>query len=115
MAAAGLYGIISFSVNSKRKDMGIRLALGASPQNIVLIIARTGMINTGIGVIFAISGTLVIRRLVMIEFSRIIANTNFWSAYVISAAILLCVTFTSILPPALRGASTDPSSALRDE
>jgi len=115
MSAAGLYGIISFSINSKRKDMGIRLALGASPQNIVLIIARMGLINTGTGIVLSVFGTLIIRRLILVEFPRIMSSSSFWSAYVISATILLCVTSTAILIPALRGALTDPSSALRDE
>lgn len=115
MAAAGLYGIISFSVNSKRKDMGIRLALGASPTSVVMMISRAGIINTTIGIIFAVLGTLVLRRLVMVEFSRVMPSGDAWSAYATSAALLLVVTSASILIPAIRGAATEPAIAIRDE
>jgi putative ABC transport system permease protein len=116
MSAAGLYGIISFSVNSKRKDTGIRLALGASPESVVMMIARSGVINTAIGLFFATLGTLVMQRLVISDFSLVVLpRSGYWAAYAISAAILLSITTAAILIPAIRGASTEPSKALRDE
>jgi predicted permease len=115
MAAAGLYGIISFSVSSKRKDTGIRLALGASPGRIVILIAKTGMINMSIGLVFALAGAWFVSRVVTREFMGQIPSGGTLGAYVLSAVMLLVVTLTSILIPALRGASSEPSAALRDE
>jgi predicted permease len=115
MAAAGLYGIISFSVNSRKKDMGIRLALGATPYRVVMMVAKAGMINTGIGLFFAFLGTLAIRRIVIEQFSSLLPNTENWTVYATATAMLLVVTLASILIPAIRGAYVEPSTALRDE
>lgn len=115
MAAAGLYGIISFSVNSKRRDTGIRLALGASPLRVILMITKAGMINTIIGLVFAVAGSWFVSRIILTEFANRFPSGSTWGAYVLSAAMLLGVTLTAILIPARRGAFAEPAKALRDE
>jgi predicted permease len=115
MSAAGLYGIISFSVNSRKRDMGIRLALGASPQGVVLSVARSGIANTIVGLCFAVVGTLGIRQIVVTDIASAISSVDSVLLYVLSAVILLSVTAFAIFIPAVKGAMAEPADALRSE
>ena len=110
MASAGLYGVVSFSVSQRIREIGIRLALGAAPVNIILRVFRQGLINAGIGMIFGIAGAYLLRYLLMF-----ILNPLFESILVYCCVLLaiLAVSSVSILVPAMRGGMTDPADALR--
>jgi putative ABC transport system permease protein len=115
MASAGLFGIISFSVNMKRKDNGIKLALGAAPGHIVVTNAKIGLLNASIGIVLSFAGTILISHFLSRIFDTLSLSTGNWIIYVSSYSILCCVILVSILTPACRGALVEPITALRDE
>jgi len=115
MASAGLYGIISFSVDMKRRDTGIRLALGADPFLIIVSGARSGIVNAAIGIALAVPGVIVIRHFVISLFMPFVPSAENWIVYACSFAILSAVVMVSIMLPAIHGAIIEPSSSLREE
>ena len=110
MAAAGLYGVVSFSVSERIREIGIRLALGASPINVIGRVFRQGLLNVTIGVVFGVLAAFLIRHLLMI-----ILQPFFESMVVYMGVLLLILIISSfaILIPAVRGGNTDPAEALR--
>jgi len=112
MAAAGLYGVISFSSNMRKTEMGIRLALGASPSGLVNLMARKGFLYVAIGFAVGAGGTLILRYYFMKQNSTMPESPQ---AYAIAVTILLIVSIISILIPAILVAVSEPAHALRDD
>ena len=110
MAAAGLYGVVSFSVSQRIRELGIRLALGAAPLNIIFRVFRQGLMNAGIGMVFGVAGAYLLRYLLMM-----ILNPLYESILVYCCVLLavFAMSSISILVPAVRGGTTDPADALR--
>jgi putative ABC transport system permease protein len=115
MSAAGLYGIISSTVGQRRREMGIHLVLGATPEQVVRLVAKTGAVNAAIGFVLAAVGTLVIRSLVIQEFGRFTNTVESWSIYATSALALLAIISVSLLVPAVRAVRAGPFASLREE
>ena len=110
MASAGLYGVVSFSVAQRIREIGIRLALGAEPLRVIGNVFGQGFINVIIGVCIGVVMAFLLRYLFMM-----ILNP-FYESVILYLAILLGILITSsisILIPSIRGGTTDPSEALR--
>ncbi|MBV8674555.1 MAG: FtsX-like permease family protein, partial [Acidobacteriaceae bacterium] len=113
LAAVGLYGVISYTVANRAREIGIRMALGARQADIVLIILGRGMrlalagITIGMAVSAALAGLL--RGLVFG-----IAPTD-PVTYTAAAAFLTAVAVAACCVPAVRASSFDPTEALRSE
>ena len=112
MAASGLYGVISFSTNMRRTEMGIRLALGANPSGLVFLMAKRGLFFVALGLVVGAIGTLVLRHFMQ---SRITAMPESPWAYLFAVSILLTVATTSVLIPSFLGSRIEPSKALRED
>lgn len=110
MTAGGLYGIISFSTNIRRTEMGIRLALGAQPEGLMFLVTRRGLVYVAIGLVLGAGGSILVSRILANSFS---GGNTFWP-YVASAAFLLCISGISVLVPAYSASRCEPSKALRD-
>jgi predicted permease len=111
LAAVGLYGVVSFGVASRRREFGIRLALGASPARVAaLVFRRTGLI-TAVGLALGCAGAVSLVRFLE---SRLFGVAPF-DPFVWSLAALLLVTVALIASwiPARRAVSTDVTGALR--
>lgn len=113
LAAVGLYGVLSYSVVQRTREIGIRLALGARPAAVVgLVVAEVGVVTfVGLGVRLA-GGILASRFVTALLY--VVKPSDFWSI----AGPLLFLLFTcvlSALPPALRATRVDPMTALRYE
>ncbi|HNX05496.1 MAG TPA: FtsX-like permease family protein, partial [Opitutales bacterium] len=111
MTAGGLYGIISFSTNMRRTEMGIRLALGAKPSGLVLLMTRRGLAFVVIGLVLGIAGSVFLRNIMMSAFAG--GGEAVWT-YLLCALILIVISGVSIFIPAYGAANCDPSRALRD-
>ena len=111
MTAGGLYGIISFSTNMRRTEMGIRLALGARPSGLVLLMTRRGMVFVLIGLILGVAGSMLLRNIMMSTFSG--SSDAMWT-YFVCGMILVTISGVSIFIPAYAAANCDPARALRD-
>ncbi|HZI85432.1 MAG TPA: FtsX-like permease family protein, partial [Pyrinomonadaceae bacterium] len=111
LAAAGLYAVIAYLVSQRTREIGIRLALGATPQHILGLIMRHGMKLTLMGVTIGVVGALVVTRL-MRSLLFGVAPTDLMT-FSISAVVLMVVALLACFIPARRATKVDPLVALR--
>jgi putative ABC transport system permease protein len=113
LALIGLYGVISYSLEQRTKELGIRSALGAKRSDIVSIIVRQGIGLSLAGVIFGIPGALVLTRLLR-DLLFQVHSTDPPTFIGISMLFVLVALLASYIP-ARRAAKVDPMVALRYE
>jgi predicted permease len=113
MVAIGLYGVLAQYVSSRRRELGIRLALGATRRNVLFMILWRGsmliLVGLGLGVVLALS----MARLVT-SFLFGITPLDI-STYLVTILVLLAIGNIAALTPAVSAAGIEPSRALRDE
>lgn len=113
LAATGIYGVLSGSVNERMREIGVRAALGATRGNILSLVLRQGMTLTALGMIIGVAAAvLASQALVTLLFgiSRLDAVT-----YGGVIALLGCVAGLACWVPAWRAAGVDPATTLRAE
>ena len=111
LAAVGLYGVVAFNVAQRRREFGVRVALGATPRNIMHLVLRSMSIVAGAGVLFGLAGALALVR--GIE-SRLVGVDKFEPLlWVIAAAVLLAVVLLASIVPIRRATSGNVTQALR--
>jgi predicted permease len=113
LAAIGLYGVLAYSVGQRTREIGIRMALGATRTNILRLVVRQGMgmvvIGLGVGLLFSLALARLLDRFVYGVTSRDPAT-------ILMAAVLLCaVGAMACWLPARRATHVDPLRALRQE
>jgi ABC-type antimicrobial peptide transport system permease subunit len=117
MASVGLYGVMSFSVNRRRQEFGVRMALGADRRGIVAMVLRQGgrRIALGLTLGFALTFvlTLVGRTVLAGMLFDVSAHDPF--SYVVVFVVVAVVSLVATLVPALRAARVHPMTALRAE
>lgn len=113
LAAAGLYTVIAYLVSQRTREIGIRLALGATPQHILRLLLGQGMKLTLIGVTIGCVGAIAVTRL-MRSLLFAVAPTDL-TTFVISSLVLIVVALMACFLPARRAARVDPLVALRYE
>ena len=111
LAAIGIYGVISYSVSRRMPEMGLRMALGATSSDLLLLVLREGLALTGVGALLGIAGAFLASRALGSLIYGISATDPITYAVAIlvigSAAILGCWR------PAARAAAANPGDALR--
>ena len=113
LAAGGLYAVIAYLVSQRTREIGIRLALGATPRNILRLMMRQGMKLVFIGVAIGFVGAIALTRLMRsLLFS--VAPTDLMT-FAISASVLIVVALLACFIPARRATKVDPLVALRYE
>ncbi len=113
VATVGLYGLISYSVAQRTQELGIRLALGAAPRNILRLVMRQGLLAAVAGVLAGLAGSLLLTRVMrslLYDVSATDART-----FTVSAVVFLTVAVVASYIPARRAARLDPSVTLRYE
>jgi predicted permease len=113
LAAVGIYGVMSYLVTQSTKDIGVRVALGAQPGNIVGLVVRQGMELAAIGIVMGLAGAAALTR-VMASLLFGISATDALT-FVAVAALLAGVAFAATVIPARRATRVDPMVALREE
>ncbi len=113
LAALGTYGVLSYMVSERRREIGIRMALGAAAGSVVQLILRQGVAIAGAGLLVGLVGALALNR-VMTSLLFGVAPTDVTTFAVVSITIVAVASIACLLP-ALRAAQVDPMVVLRDE
>jgi predicted permease len=113
MAALGLYGVISYSVTLRTREIGIRIALGAKPKSVLRDVLSQGLRLTAVGVAAGLVGSLSINRLLESQLFKVNAFDPL--IFVSMAAALLAAALLASYLPARRALRVDPLTALRSE
>ena len=113
LASIGLYGVMAFVVVRRRKELGIRLALGAQPASVIWLVMREVLLLLGIGLAVGIPAAIAAGRYISAQLYGIQPNDPFIA---VSTTLLLAVVSAAAgLIPARRASRIDPILALRHE
>jgi putative ABC transport system permease protein len=113
LAAVGLYGLISYSVAQRVPELGVRLALGATPSQVARLVVTQGLWLSLIGIGIGIAGALAVARVLQGLLYSISATDPV--VYAALAALLLMIAALACYVPARRAMRIDPMTALRAE
>jgi predicted permease len=113
LAAIGTYGVLSYMVTERRREIGIRVALGAARSHVLTELMKQGLQVTAIGVVIGLGGAFALNRLIASLLFGVRPTDTVTIASVI-AAITAVAVIASLLP-AWRASRLDPNVVLRDE
>ena len=113
LAGVGIHGLLSFAVSRRTQEIGVRIALGAQPGEIVKMIVRQGAVLAGAGIVPGVVLAYAAGR----AMEGLLAGVQPGDALTFASAIGLCVLMTVLgsLVPALRAVRIDPITAIRSE
>jgi len=113
LAALGIYGVLSYTVAQRARELSVRAALGAQRQQLLGLVVRAGLrvvaVGAAVGVLAAIALTRTIRSMLV----DVTANDPL--TYAVALVILLMIALAAIVVPARRATRMDPIAALRAE
>jgi predicted permease len=113
LALVGVFGMTAYSVTRRTAEIGVRLAFGAEPRQVVRTMLRDAAVPIGIGTVLGVGGALLATRVIE---SFLFSTTPTDPVTLASVAVILCVTgCLAALVPAMRAAKVDPASSLRAE
>jgi ABC-type antimicrobial peptide transport system permease subunit len=113
LAATGLYGVLSYVVNQRRREVVIRVALGAQPRQVITLVAKRGLLSVTIGIGAGLALAFAAARLLTSGLYEMSPNDPL--VYASVTGVLLLTALTAIAIPALRAAAINPVVALREE
>ncbi|HXY30259.1 MAG TPA: ABC transporter permease [Gemmatimonadaceae bacterium] len=113
LAAIGLYGVIAYGVAQRQHEIGVRMALGARPGDVLGLVVRQGMSMTGVGVLIGVALSLAMSRVMASLLFGVSSRDTITFALVLP--LLGAVAFLACWLPARRAARVDPAVALRAE
>jgi predicted permease len=113
LAAIGLYGVMAYSVKQRTSEIGIRIALGAQPSNVLKLIVTQGMTLTILGVCIGVAGAFALTRLLSTLLFGIAPTDP--ATFIVVSAVLLSISLLACYVPARRAMGVDPMVALRYE
>ena len=113
LAGIGLYGVLAYQVVQRRREIGIRVALGASPRSVRWLVMGQGLGLTSFGIVLGLAGGYALARVLTSMLFGVAGSDPV--SYVIAASLLLAVALLACYWPARRATKVDPMIALRVE
>jgi len=113
LAAVGVYGVMSYVVTRRTREIGIRMAMGAQPGHVLRLVLAESMALAAVGVVAGIGGAWALTRYLHSMLYGVTALDNATCA--IMAVVLAAIAITASFVPASRAARIDPMTALREE
>ena len=113
LAALGTYGVMAYSVAQRTREIGIRMAIGAAPTDVVRLVMRQGMTLVGIGIVIGMAGAFGASRVIRGVLYG--GGENDPLTFIAVPLVLSAVAMLAIWIPARRAAALDPLVALRQE
>src|SRR5436309_6719144 len=113
LAAIGTYGVLSYMVTERRREIGIRVALGATRSHVLTQIMKQGLQVTALGVTIGLAGALAVNRLIASLLFGVQPTDTVTIAFVIATITAVAVVASWL--PAWRASRVDPNVVLRDE
>ena len=112
LAATGLYSVVSYSVNQRNQEIGIRMALGAQRMNIVELVLKSVAATVGVGIVVGLAISIALNHLVA---HWVQSSSRDPVTLLVVAVVLVLIALFACLWPAQRAANLDPMKALRTE
>jgi predicted permease len=113
LATVGVYGVLSYSVGLRTREIGIRMALGSRRSEVIWMVLRHGGLLAGVGIVIGISGALLVSRILATLVYQVTPRDVL--SFISAPLVLLIVALAASYIPARRAAGVDPMSILRME
>jgi len=113
LASVGLFGVMSYAARARTKEIGIRMALGARPRGVLGLVARQGLVVTGVGLVVGLLMAFALTRFTA-SFLYGVSATDAVT-FVAVPVLLLAIALVAVLGPAHKASRVDPLRALRYE
>jgi putative ABC transport system permease protein len=113
LALVGLYGLVSYSVARRTREIGIRMAIGAGRRDVLMMVLGQGMVLSIAGILVGGVASVAVARLLTAGMAGLGAPNA--ATYIVVPILLIALTLVASYVPARRASKVDPLRALRDE
>ena len=113
LASIGIYGVMSYSVTQRARELGVRIALGADRSDVLRLVLRQGMGLAVLGIGIGLGAALALTRLIESQLYGVTATDP--ATFALVAAVLAATALLANLIPAIRATRLDPAVVLREE
>jgi ABC-type antimicrobial peptide transport system permease subunit len=111
LAAIGIYGVVAYGVSQQAREFGVRMAMGATPRDVMQLVLGHGLMMIGTGVALGIAGALAVSGLLRGALHGVSSTDP--GTYAVAAVVLAMSGMAACAVPAWRASATKPVSALR--
>jgi predicted permease len=113
LATAGLFGVISYSVTRRTREIGLRIALGAQRRDVLGLVMKQGLVMTLVGLAIGLGGAFALTRFLESQLHEVEPTDP--ATFAAACVLLAVISLLACLLPALRATKVDPMVALRHE